>query len=200
MTYTDRGTFDGAVGFTTLEDFEDESLGVLTLPETMNGSGLMVDLFSGSVTAQIASNEPAYPQTSGFQNLAFGVVPETGDYIVSFMTGGLMSAFGFDLTGYQPTPFLSFGYTATFLLGGSLIDSVFLPGAGSLPSTVRFFGFATNFGFDEVRLSFDTNLEDDTSDFVGFDDVAFNVVPEPTTAALLALGLVGMAAVRRRAQ
>jgi hypothetical protein len=76
--------------------------------------------------------------------------------------------------------------TASFkaLLGGQVVESF----QNSRPSQAQgWYGFA-GIAFDEIRI--------DAAGISGFalvDNVQFNVIPEPTTALLLASGLVAMA-------
>jgi hypothetical protein len=199
-TFTNRALWQAAITTPLVtEGLEDDPVGLLTLPQTLLGSGLTVDLVSGRVTAQIAdcgsSSCGYWPATAGDNVLAFGDTGDSGDYTVSFTGPVPMSAFGFDISGFQPETFGSGGFLSSFYLSGSPVGSLFVP--SSLPSfTGTFFGFVNSASFDELRLTFTSNIGD--ADFVGFDQIQYAPVPEPGTLLLIGTGLGGMALRRRR--
>ena len=203
VTFTSRALWQAAITSPLVtEGLEDDPVGLLASPQTLLGSGLTVDVVSGSVKAQIAdcgsSSCGFWPATAGDNVLAFGDTGDTGDYTVSFTGPVPMTAFGFDISGFQPETFESFGFDAAFYLSGSPVGSFFVPSV--LPSfTGTFFGFVDSASFDEVRLTFSSNsLTIPDADFVGFDEIQFAPVPEPGSLLLIGTGLAGLALRRRR--
>lgn len=190
VQYTDRTAFQTAAGVaTTLETFEDEALGILTLPAAMAGSGLVVDVDSAGITAEITNAGGfGYNTTPGGEN--YLLFTGRGTYVASF--GAPMNAFGFDISGFQDTEGDN-GFAAELLLAGSTVETLFISDPGDFGP--NFHGLVSDQAFDTVAFTF-VPFTDGVADYVGFDDIEFAVVPEPCTLALLGLGVLG--AVRRR--
>lgn len=199
--YNDRANFTIDAGSVNIETFENEALGQFAMP-TVFSSGLSAALTSGAVSSLIEAGDPS---GFGFQNTTDGGRnylrmgsggSESGSYTTAFTTQSAVRAFGFDISGFQPTNAAN-GFNLTLLNNGQLIDDIFVP-SDQVFNEVRFFGFIY-FGidFDEVRVNIPIlNIGGDPADHVAFDDVTWGQVPAPSTAALLAL--TGLAASRRR--
>ena len=206
LAIMDTSVFDNrldwqlATGVPEIETFESESLVSRPLPATLD-SGLTFDVI-GNVTASIFFNP--FQDSNGFVNttpggdkvLRFGRNGEMGFYSAVFSTSDVMQAFGFNISGWQPTDAAggpTGGANITLLNGGQVVDDFFLFVDADIDD-VNFIGLANIEGFDEVRFLV-AQLPDSFSDDVAFDDVVW-VVPAPSSLALLGLG--GLAAVRRR--
>ncbi len=74
-------------------------------------------------------------------------------------------------------------------LSGALVES--FSAATNLTNTSNFYGFE-NILFDEIRLS------GAVSNGFNLDNLEFITVPEPSSIALLGLGVIGLGAIRRR--
>lgn len=197
-TYTTRAAFATAAGTPlTTETVEDETLGTKPSPTALAGSGLTTSVASGSVDIQIRNTDPSSYGTvnttpGGTQFLAFGYANTGAGPFTAQFAGPTMTAFGFDLSGYQGTANGTGGFNVELRSGGSTVDSFFVADATAFSAHFR--GFVATTPFDAIRLTFapvPTN-----SDILAFDEISFgNAVPEP---AALAAGVVGLALLRRR--
>jgi hypothetical protein len=105
-----------------------------------------------------------------------------------------MSAFGFDLSGYQGTENSTGGFTAALFNGSSQVDSVFVADTASF--SVHFRGITSTIPFDAIRFTFSSLSPSNSVDILAFDEIDFNQIPEPTGLALI--GLATGALLRRR--
>ena len=196
VQYTDRATFNAAAGPLTLETLEDDVVHQLAVPEALAGSGLVIDTNPRSVTTEVTTGEMYSSNTTpgGEKHLRFMY---EDDYMASCMSSALpMTAFGFDITGFQDFPNQG-GFAMDLYLGVSPVESLWIPDPGDFGP--NFHGVISDTLFDTVVMTFlrGSHLE---GDFVGLDDIAFNAVPEPASATLLVLGGLGLVARRRRAR
>lgn len=106
---------------------------------------------------------------------------------VTFTFTKAIDAFGLYITGLQSS--LALNQTLTFTDGSSQSIS-----PASISSGGAFLGF-TDFGKSISSVTYNAG-----NDVLALDDIRFHVaeVPEPTTVALLGLGLLGFAASRRK--
>lgn len=159
---------------------------------TMNGT----DSFGTPQTIRNTSNFPAAPSLDGTNTTSGGshFVEMVGGNLVFTFTNPVQF-FGAYLTGIQTNFFsdrITFndGSAQSFTLAGT--------GTSSGVGETAFFGF-TDAGRSITSITITTG-DANSGDFIGVDDVSYQVaaVPEPTTLTLLGLGLAGVIARHRR--
>jgi hypothetical protein len=173
----------------TVVDFNDETCGAYG---SCAGDLTIFDRPSGTT-------ESAPPPGVDSFYLSVPNPEKNGSALLSLAAGTTANYFGLfwgSIDSYNTLSFLLDGDTFASFTGDQIADA--LPGVASGnqsdPSSNRFVNFS--FGnqlFDAIRL---------TSNGFAFetDNHTFATVPEPGTLALLALGLTGLVAVRRRKQ
>ena len=195
--FTDQDLFHAQTGALTIETFENETLGELALPAVFT-SGLTAEIVSGDVASMI---EAGNPDSFGFQNtteggrkyLRFGQVLDTGSYSVEFTFGMSANAFGFNLSGFQPSDAAG-GFNVSIFSNGQLTEDFFVPSDQPFPG-VGFYGFVSSSDFDAIRINLPVLNNLSNADYVAFDDVAWGV---PTPSALSLLGMAGLCLSKRR--
>jgi hypothetical protein len=120
-------------------------------------------------------------------------IGEVGEGALSVLLDRSTDVFGFTVVGANPNDF-----------GGGFITAQFFRGDGSLIAAITQFATDTFFGFratagDRIRA---VSLTNNDPYGLGYGSVTFSVraAPEPTSIALLGLGLAGLAASRRRSR
>ena len=200
--YTDKATFDAAVGPTTTETFTNTyhfPLASGVLSSATVGAGLVAgDIQPGATYSSLPVGSGSFfnidaggGYTGGFLD-GIGQSPNA-PLVVAFDTPA--SAFGFVTNGLMGS---RFSLTANLVGGGSWANAF-----GGLGESMQFFGFqSVSAGITSVSI-----LGDNASGFrFALDDFQFNAAPttpttttpEPLSVTLVAGGLLGIGVVARR--
>ncbi len=193
-TYTDRATFDATVGPTTLEDFTSSSH--FPIPGgSLSSTTSFGTLSAGDIKAGATYSTPV--GTGNYFNIDSGGGFPPGGFLDGFNPSDrdltitydpIISAFGFETNNLMP----DFDITINFLSDPSYTNNF------SGISAMSFFGFQSSArDIQSVVISGNNSSFGFAIDNHSFDSSA---VPEPTTFALLGLGLAGVAFSRRRSK
>lgn len=179
ISFTDQATFLTQLQLPSFEGFESHVVGVAT--NSVSAAGFTMS--SASIQIRNTSLLDAFA-TEGQQ---FARWDSTNNGNLVFVFEDPISAFGVTMTDPVDNP------AATLSLTTSVGDN-FPSFLANLPNgQVRFFGIINeDAAFDTVTIV--SNFPDG----IGFDEVYFVVVPEPTTLTLAALGLLGLCYRRRK--
>ena len=170
------------------------------LPTTSSialGDGTTIGL-STPVEVNVPQNNFPYLFADGFSGEVFIPQDASGTQVstITLSLGGGISALGFEVAPFgnaADAPYAGAAggpYTVTFTLATGQTQSVSLPGGINGSTVSQFFGFYGG-GVSSLTIS--------TSDPSGLGFGNFVDVPEPASAAVLLMGLVGLARTRRRA-
>lgn len=197
IVYTDRVSWEGAIGSFSTEDFESAPLGQLSAGTTDLG---LVDFTFDTGPSNLG---PAIVGPS-VSNSVNGSRQLDGHIFTLNQGGG-----GTTTPSYHEFDFgaLVFGWGADFrntLTGDDLIattagiDTLFsdhLTGIGN-----GFLGVISDTAFSSFRLTTADASGFSLAEFFWMDDLSFSTsIPEPTSLALLIAGLAGLGCLRRRA-
>ncbi len=179
--YTDRTTFEAALTSTlNFESFEisNQSHGT---PTKVFSDFTFSESGSGAANLVVIRTSPTEFVTDGSYTMWFD---DNNNSIGTFIFNSVINAFGVDLTVNQ---------SSTIGIGGDLNSSL------SLASNVSGFFGAIDFGGSFDTISFTPSGGPN----IGWDALAYGStngsVPEPTTLALMGLGLAGIGWKRRKA-
>ena len=215
--YTNLAAFNAAAGPTTIETFENATLGV----STANYSGIFngftlnslstVDLTgiaNGAIAVPIANSAPNAPFPAQFQGQNFYGWGDFGNYGGTPANGGPPKSI-FGLTGTNKTA-IGFDYFNTdrsdtysawinHTVNGYEYVNLFMIHAGAVAST-GFVGFVATGGSVINSLEISYAGSGGYISTAGIDNVRISaaVVPEPASLALFAIGLTAMATLVRR--
>lgn len=184
-TYSDATTFITAVPLHTMESFEDFTATNAETVSTFTAAGFVASHSSPTDSLAILS---IYDAVSD-------IYPTDGSQYLIWRPGVSGNSLVFQFS----SPITAFAFTATDAVDvdGELVlttdsgisetvASGFLPNGNKL-----FYGMTADQPFSEVTISDTVGI-----DAIGFDELRYGQVPEPTSLALLGLG--GLALMRRR--
>jgi hypothetical protein len=201
VTFTERTTFEAAAGDFAVQDFQSLAGTDLCNPFTPDGNRCgpgPVELIAGDLTI----TGRAQPYIAPGANL---VDPELrfavsgGGALVTGAMPGFASNFFFTLEISGDAPLTAFGTDTRFwakdivvtLLDGTATP-IGDPQTFPTPGTeFGFFGIIADTPFDTVRI------RSGNDDFVNYDNMAYQAVPEPTVVPLLAAALAIISMHRR---
>ena len=179
------GSVSGVInqtGATYGERFAGQTLSTAGGFDSLSGTPTSLTLLSN---ATVANNIGIY--SIGSNGIYGDLNGAIGEGALSILLSSGTDVFGFDIFGADNGQFAA----AFFAADGSLIGSI------SQTATNSFFGFRAT-GADQI---WGISLTNTDSAGIAYDNVTFNQaarVPEPGSIALLGLGLLGGALVRRR--
>ncbi len=179
ISFTDQATFLAQLQAPSFEGFESHLVGGAT--NSVSATGFTVS--SGSLQIRNTSLAGSFA-TEGQQ---FARWDSTSNRDLVFVFDDPIRAFGLTLTDPADNP------SATLALTTSVGDSFPSFLSDLADGQARFFGIINeDSAFDTVTII------SDFPDGIGFDEVYFVAVPEPTTTMLLVVGPVAVAALRFR--
>ncbi len=199
-TYSDRATFNAAVGATTVEDFGPVyrfpiSTGVLNSATNLivdNGPAITPGLIKPGVTYSVpidAASSFNIDEGGGFVG---GFLDSIGSTDLTVTFDGPVRALGFDTNVLMS----DFSLTLNFISGSPLVLQV----VGPTSFDLSFFGYqsdAQDIASAVVRWSGRSGFGFVLDNFTFTDPGTSGAVPEPSALSLLGIGLAGFAALSR---
>lgn len=182
----DRAAFQGAVAGGTIssEDFDALADGTIL--------GVTPDVTYGASGGDVIVTDTFLTTTvpNGIGSTSAGFFTPTESAIFTFSSA--ITAFAIDINTFASTD----GAYSALLDTSESVLSIF----EAFPnfSTGQFLGFVSDTPFSQITISANTGFSYTLDTLVYGDAAAVQSVPEPGTLALLGLGLVGMAARRRK--
>ena len=185
ISFTDRVSFNGAVGTSSIEDFES-----FVSEESFRGSALdlgdftvsMVDAIS-TITLNFIDIPPLSSSESDVNGTSHMKVFTNSSSSLTFLFDSAITVFGADFRSLNDSV-----VRTRLLVAGEVIDLPIAAGSGEF----SFFGFTSDIAFTSVTF------QGVMGDVYGIDNVSYSAtdVPEPSTLAIFALGLMGLASRR----
>ena len=188
VVFSDRFAFNSAYPGASEENWDSYANGtVIPNSSTLNG-----------ITYSTNSTNSALVTSAWLSSSAPNGLGETGNtyFITDSMTFTFskpLTAFAIDINTYATKPG---DYTATFRNGTIVVGSSYdpFPGSPYTPATGQFLGFSDSTSFDSVTI---TDPSGDgygyTLDSLMYVDAPSSAVPEPSSVALMIVGLIGVA-------
>ena len=183
LIYTDWASWTAATSSITTLDFEGMR------PEFSSGIGLGTSTTIGGVTFESGN---MYVLSESYEENGERFCLDTGDCLLGFRPGltvlhGATTSLAFDVRGYNEESSIF----SMLLSDGQIFDFAVANPVGG------FWGITTDVPITSILIG-TRSLE-----YVAIDNFSFGTatsVPEPSTLALLSIGLFGMAVARRRRQ
>ncbi len=208
--YTDRATFDGVVGATTIEDFGNVARFPITTG-VLNSSTNLVVASGPPITPGLIKPGVTYSTPVAGDPGVYDFNIDTG----GGFTGGLLDSLLQPNTGRLLTvtfdgPVTAFGFDTNYLMGQTFDIAIFFLGGGSFTDTVAvvpnsrtpsFYGFVSSAqDIQSIQLNGDysTDFGFALDNFTFTDTGEPGSVPEPSTIVLMAAGLLGIGAFDRK--
>lgn len=197
ITFDTRAAFDAQAGVLPIETFEEGGVvdgDLVACPGTLTSTTNNHCFASGDILPGLTLQSGTFQPDSGLVLVGAGFAGSSKSVLANFPWDSLdlffddASSVGFDLVvaGYTAVTLSVFG------AGGALLDTF----ESAYPGNGTFFGVINTSG---VITRINVAAIDPVGE--GVDNLAFGpAVPEPASGALLAMGLVGLAAARRRAR
>jgi hypothetical protein len=194
IDYTDKGTFDSAAGATVLETFNSGNCcGSYTTIDSSTVAGIQTGITFSLLTPFTGTNPLIFNGGGGFQ---FGSWLHshsnngTSALLIEFASN--TNAFGFDTNYYMGS-----GFTVN---ANNVDGSISTANYSGLSRTPQFFGYTSNKYFNSIEIQGNGNggvgFYNFAIDNFQFGGAAQTEVPEPSTLAIFALGLMGLASRR----
>jgi len=181
MVFPDRTAFDSAYSTASAQNWDSFANGtVIANGTTLNG-----------ITYQTNSSNSALVTSAWLSSSAPNGLGETGDTYftsdsITFTFSQPLSAFAIDINTYAT----NHGDITATLGNGSVIDSTFDPFPGF--NTGEFLGFSDTSSFNSVTIEDPSPGDGYTLDTLMYANAPKSAVPEPTTVALMIVGLMGI--------
>lgn len=185
IPFGSRAAFDAAFPGAVRENWDGFANGTVFLDGT-GANGITYNSSAGNALVTNAFLNTTNPNGLGDTTAGFFQAADS----ITFTFTGAVRSFGIDINTFAAIPG---AYTATTDLG-NVIGSFFDPFPGF--STGQFVGFSSDSSFSSVTIAAAATTQPQSYTLDTLRAVA--AVPEPATAALLALGLLGIGGFARR--
>ncbi len=185
LTFSDEATFLAAASPVTLESFESLTLAVASNPPTDVGPFTVSSNNHYGITASLYKG--MHP-TDG-TNYLRAFHPEGSTTLPSVLTFSFdtpVLSFGVNITDFGESPVIDAQLTFGNDLGQEVVIDETIVSPPNPDGNAMFFGFIGDAPFSTVTI---TAI---SGDGVGYDEIYFQSVPEPSSIAMATLGLLGL--------